>query len=90
MSFVIACRERIEKIVFLIKDSFSTPKKPAPLHGSSNGNSKLNEQLVRYIKLRLKSNEKPCSIARSLNVNKKTIYNIRDNKTWKHVTLGDR
>lgn len=53
--------------------------------GSSNGNSKLSEEIVKYILL---SEDKSLSqLSRELGVNKTTISSIRNRKTWKHVEV---
>jgi hypothetical protein len=50
--------------------------------GSSNGRAKLNELQVMEIK---KSHLSNGELALFYNVDRKVIYNIRKNKTWKHV-----
>jgi hypothetical protein len=58
-----------------------------PSRGSFNGNSTFTNEQVIEIKNRLLSKESGASIARDYKVHRKTIYDIRDKKTWKH--LGD-
>lgn len=53
--------------------------------GSSNGNSKLSEEIVKYILL---SKDKSLSqLSRELDISKTTISCIRNRKTWKHVEV---
>lgn len=53
-----------------------------PNLGSANGNSKLDEQAVKEIKLSQKS---PLELAKDYNVHYATIYAILNGETWKHV-----
>lgn len=52
--------------------------------GSSNGNSKLTEDLVRYILL---SEDIDSVIARELGISKTNVGAIRKRKIWKHVEV---
>jgi transposase-like protein len=47
--------------------------------------SKLNEDKVRIIRLRLSSGEQVKSIAKDFGVNESTIRGIRDKVLWKHI-----
>ena len=51
------------------------------LRGENNAESKLSSRDVEYIK---KSVQTGYALAKELGVCKKTIYNIRNGKTWKH------
>lgn len=57
------------------------------LVGSTNGNSKLNDATVRLIKQELEDGKSCCSIGKQFKVSNVTIANIRDNKSWKHVSI---
>src|SRR3990167_9609526 len=56
--------------------------------GSSNHKAKLTENDVVNIRKRLDVGEIGLSLAREYGVNRVTIYQIRDNATWKHVING--
>lgn len=53
-------------------------------YGAFNGNSVLTESDIKDIRNRL-INEPGSIIAKEYNVNRKTIYDIKDRKTWKHI-----
>lgn len=53
--------------------------------GSSNGNSKLDDDKVRQIKLALEDGRSCCSIGKEFGVSNVSVANIRDGKIWKHV-----
>ena len=53
--------------------------------GSRHGLAKLNEMSVKVIKNQLALGQKPCQIAKVFAVDPKTIYLIRDGKTWRNV-----
>lgn len=55
--------------------------------GEGNPNSRLTTENVIEIKTRLKNGEICDRLAKEFNINKTTIYYIRDNKRWKHVTI---
>lgn len=57
------------------------------LNGSKNGNSKLLENDVFMIKLRLSKGESQAAIARSFSVTKENIWCIDRGYTWKHVHI---
>ncbi len=50
--------------------------------GSNHGRAKLTEDNVRYIR---NTNETTYFLAKEFDVDRKTIRNIRQFKTWKHV-----
>jgi len=54
-----------------------------PTFGCFNGNSFLTLDKVSEIRKRLLLKESGAKIARDFKVHRKTIYNIRDNKSWK-------
>ena len=56
--------------------------KDNPTHGEFNGNSVLNADQVEQIKKRLLNKESGYKIAKDFGVHRKTIYNIRDSKSW--------
>lgn len=59
-----------------------------PRIGQLNGNSVLTWKKVKNIRERLMNNEKGSHIAKSYRVDKKTIYDIRDCKTWRlHASI---
>lgn len=53
-----------------------------PVIGTNNHNSKLNDELVRYIR---KSNKSNYGLAKELGVDPSTIRDVRNNKIWRHV-----
>jgi hypothetical protein len=53
--------------------------------GSKNGNSKLQEDDIKKIKIHLSKGEDISYIASLFGVTKTQIYNIKKNKQWKHV-----
>lgn len=55
------------------------------VRGETHGRSKHSLETIREIKRRLAGGEKACAIARALNVNNGTVYQIRDGKQWSHV-----
>ena len=54
--------------------------------GTRKSQAKLNDCLVRFIKLNLRY-ERGCRLAKILKINRATIQNIDLGKTWKHVRL---
>lgn len=50
--------------------------------GSVNGNAKLNEELVRFIR---NSELGPVELSKKIGVNRCTIRSIRNYETWSHV-----
>ena len=50
--------------------------------GIDNHNSKLNDELVRYIR---ESNKNSYELAKELGVDSSTIRDVRNNKTWRHI-----
>lgn len=63
--------------------------KDNPTYGEYNGNSVLNENMVKEIKYRLAAKESGAFIAKSFKVHRKTIYNIRDGKSWANVKVDN-
>lgn len=57
--------------------------------GVKNTNSKLTEEQVLRIKLKLADSQSRGSIAKEFDVSKSTISYIANNRTWKHVLVGD-
>lgn len=55
------------------------------LRGEHNGNRKLTEQAVRSVRLRRDGGQSFGSIASSFGVSKKTIMNIVNRCSWRHV-----
>lgn len=66
-------------------------KKGVPLlidnKGSKHIFSKLNEEKVKQIKIKLSQGIKGTIIAREYNVVDQTIYEIKNGKNWKHVII---
>lgn len=56
--------------------------------GSNHGNAKLNENIVKDIKIKLTTGETLNSLAKQYNVSSSTILNIKKGKIWKHVLLS--
>lgn len=56
-----------------------------PTYGKYNGNSILDEEKVAEIRRRLDLKHKGSDIARDFGIHRKTVYNIRDNKSWNKV-----
>ena len=56
-------------------------------YGEKNSQSKLNEELVRFIKEELK-NKQPTQIGRELNINPGLIQHIKKNIIWTHVNIN--
>lgn len=53
--------------------------------GSANNKAKLHEDDIPVIRQRLASGEIGAAIARDYDVNKSTIYQVKNQKTWKHI-----
>jgi len=53
--------------------------------GEEIGTSKVTEQQVREIKIRLKNGETPYQIAKNYPIGKDAIYHIKWGRRWKHV-----
>jgi hypothetical protein len=58
-----------------------------PVKGSKHGKSKLNEDLVRNIKIDLKSGMRNMDIVNKHGVTKDDVTNIKLNRCWVHVTI---
>ena len=56
-----------------------------PTYGKFNGNSILDEIKITEIRRRLLLNHSGSEIARDFGIHRKTVYNIRDNKSWSHL-----
>lgn len=59
--------------------------KPSPQIGEKNGNSYITNEIALQIKNLYKSGIKQCNIARQFNISKFVVYNIVNNRTWKHI-----
>jgi hypothetical protein len=57
------------------------------LKGELNGMTKLNIETVKDIKLMLNNRISVIEIANKFNIPRSTIYNIKDNRCWAHVTI---
>jgi hypothetical protein len=55
------------------------------MYGQFNGNSALTVEKVLEIRKRLQLGVSGYRISIDFNVDRKTIYNIRDRKSWKHI-----
>lgn len=55
--------------------------------GDNNPSSKLNDNAVKHIKVRLTIGDSVKDIANDYNVVLNTIYDIRKDKTWRHVVI---
>lgn len=53
--------------------------------GETNGFNKLNETQVMSIRKRISNGDKVQKIASELNLSYKTIYNIKNHKSWSHL-----
>ena len=66
-------------------------KKGIPLSidnkGSKHVLAKLNEDSVKNIKIKLANGIKGSVLAREYNVVDQTIYEIKNGRNWKHVTI---
>lgn len=60
-------------------------KRMAKMTGADNYNAKLNDGLVAEIVSMIFSGVSPMKIASDLGLDHTTIYQIRNNKTWKHI-----
>lgn len=56
--------------------------------GSNNGMAKLVESDIAKIRVRLNGEDSLNKIARSFGVSKKLVLLIKQNKIWKHVSIG--
>lgn len=65
------------------KHAYDTGLKKAP-RGIEHKSAKLNDELVREIRAQAHLPKKP--LARKYGINIKTMYQIIQNKTWRHVT----
>lgn len=55
--------------------------------GSNNPHSKLNEEKVREIKLKLKNGIKPSILADEYCISRANVSDIKHNRTWSHVNV---
>lgn len=55
--------------------------------GENHGNSKLTEEQVREIKIRLAKGELGRQIARDYNISQRAISDINCGKTWHHIKI---
>lgn len=55
-------------------------------HGTRQWKAVLNDELVCAIRTRYKAGETITEIAKSLGLNRSTLYHIANNRTWNHVT----
>jgi hypothetical protein len=62
-------------------------QKSGPRKGSLSKLSKLTEEQVREIKIRLRNGEKGYILADEFNVKSMAISRIKNNKSWKHVII---
>lgn len=53
--------------------------------GCNNGQSKLNDEIVMSILKEIQNGTPEVELAKAYSVNRKTIYDIRAGKNWKHV-----
>lgn len=58
-------------------------KVASPSYGINNGNSILNDNIVKEIRYRYNNGEKQTEIATYYQVSKQVVYNVVHNKTWK-------
>lgn len=58
-----------------------------PVKGVKHGKSKLNEDLVRNIKIDLKSGMRNIDVMNKYNLKKHDVTNIKLNRCWVHVTI---
>jgi hypothetical protein len=61
-------------------------KRQNPPIGSRNRHAILNEEIVKDVILQLAQGFKARDLADKYNVHKSTIFNIKNKKTWRHVT----
>jgi len=59
------------------------------LRGEKNPSSKLKDSDVRTIKLKLKKGIKAKALSKEYHVSIQAIYDIKNNKQWKHITLEE-
>ncbi len=62
-------------------------KRDKKLKGTEIKNSKLTEDKVQEIKRMLREEKTPQEIVNHFNISLSSIYDIKDGRTWKHVTL---
>jgi len=53
--------------------------------GENNHKAKITEQIARKVKRRIACGESCLSIARTMKISKHIVYDIKREKTWKHV-----
>ena len=53
-----------------------------PVIGMNHHSSKLNDELVRYIR---QNNKSDYRVAKELGVDPSTIRDVRNKKTWRHI-----
>lgn len=56
--------------------------------GSSNGSSKINEDIASEICKHLEDHESPTDIAKQLDVPRSIVYKIRNHTSWTHVSCN--
>ena len=61
--------------------------KPTPSLGEKNGNSVLNDELVKSIRTMFSLGVKQCDIVKKLGINKYLVSSVVLNKTWKHIKI---
>ncbi|MCK4815592.1 GIY-YIG nuclease family protein [bacterium] len=62
-------------------------KLKCPHFGSSNGNSVINNNIAKEIKIMLKKGYRSIDIQKHFNISKSIVYSIRKNTTWKHIVI---
>jgi len=55
--------------------------------GSKHPNSKLTEDRIVILKTKLNENNTRTSLAKEFGIDRKTVRDIRDGKSWKHITI---
>ena len=56
--------------------------------GSSNGSSKINEEIASEICKHLENHESPTAISKQLDVPRSIVYKIRNHTSWTHVSCN--
>lgn len=59
------------------------------LIGEANGNASISEAQAIHAAIRIKFGDRPCDIAKEMNVSKWPIHDIKARRKWKHLFATD-
>lgn len=54
--------------------------------GEDNSNAKITPEIVREVRERVATGERPSAVAKSLGLTNQHVYEITSRRRWKHIT----